>query len=536
MKGSAGVIAFWSLAAMLGPAPADASNCVRLAQIALKDTTITLAQEIGAGAFVPSNAEPRAAELFKALPAFCRVAGAMKPTADSNIEFEVWLPVSGWNGKFQGVGNGGFAGHINYADDGMVQAVSRGYATASTDTGHKATTEGAAWALGHPEKIVDFGYRAMHLTTENAKAIVREFYGSSPRRSYFASCSNGGREALMEAQRFPGDYDGILAGAPAYFWTHLLAEAVWNSQATLADAASYIPPAKLAAIEAGTLAACDALDGVKDGVIDNPAKCKFDASTLLCRGPESDSCLTQPQVTALKKIYEGPRNSRGEQIHFGDLPGAETGGGGWEPWITGKTPGTSLQYFFGTNFFRYMMFNNPNWDFRTLNFDRDIAPTDGKLAPVLNATDANLKAFRDHGGKLILYHGWADPAISPQDSVSYYNSVVAKMGRGGTDSFVRLYMLPGIQHCGGGPGLEIPNSLHRLEIARDPDRDVVSALERWVDRGVAPKTIIATKYRDEGNATSGVVRTRPLCAYPETARYKGSGNTDDAANFVCTAK
>lgn len=392
----------------------------------------------------------------------------------------------------------------------------------------------ARWALGHPEKITDFGYRAIHLMTQDAQAVVRTFYGTSPRRSYFGSCSNGGRQALMEAQRFPSDYDGILAGAPANFWTHLLAEAVWNSQATLADAPSYIPDSKLPAIEAATLAACDALDGLKDGVIDDPAKCSFDPTTLLCKGPDSGACLTQTQITALRKIYAGPGNSRGEQIFPGDLPGAETGREGWGLWVTGPKPRTSLQYFFGTQFFQNMMFNDPRWDFQALNFDRDIKPTDDKMAQILNATEANLKKFKDRGGKLILYHGWDDPAISPVNTVNYYNSVVVKMGRQDVDSFLRLYMLPGLQHCGGGPGPDIPNSLEQPGIARNPEHDVVSALEWWVERGVAPVTIVAAKYRAQGSSTSGVAETRPLCPYPQTARYKG-GSTDDAANFACIA-
>ncbi|MGI9074335.1 MAG: tannase/feruloyl esterase family alpha/beta hydrolase [Bryobacteraceae bacterium] len=534
MKRNANFIAILFVAAALCPTPARTASCERLTQIALKDTAITLAEDVKAGAFTVTGAGAERLQLFKTLPAFCRVAGVIKPSADSNINFEVWLPQSGWNGKFQGVGNGGFAGSINYADGGMAAALSLGYATASTDTGHQGNAVDAKWALGHPEKITDFGYRAIHLMTQDAQEIVRTFYGRNPRRSYFGSCSNGGRQALMEAQRFPADYDGILAGAPANFWTHLLTEAVWNSQATLTDAASYIARSKLPAIEAATLAACDALDGVKDGVIDDPTKCKFDPSTLLCSGPESDVCLTQAQVTALKKIYAGPRNSRGEQIYPGDFPGAETGRGGWALWITGPQPRTSLQYSFGTQFFQNMMFNDPNWDFRTLNFDRDIKPTDNKMAPILNATEANLKDFRDRGGKLILYHGWDDAAISPQNSVNYYRSVVAKMGRQDADAFLRLYMLPGVQHCDGGPGPDIPNSLERLGIGRDPDRDIVSALERWVERGVAPETIIATKYKAERNPKSGAARTRPLCPYPQTARYKGAGSTDETANFVCT--
>ena len=278
-----------SLAALtIAVTPASAGTCSDLAKLTIKDTTITTADAVSAGAFTPPEGPA-----IQDMPAFCRVAGVIKPTGDSNIQFEVWMPSSGWNGKFQGIGNGGFAGSIGYAT--MAGAVKHGYATASTDTGHHAGGVDASWALGHPEKIADFGYRAIHETADKAKAIIRAFYGDGPKRSYFSSCSNGGRQALMEAQRYPADYDGIIAGAPAYYWTHLLTAAIWDMQATLADPASYIPPTKIPAIEAATLEACDALDGVKDGVIDNPVQCHFDPSKLLCKDADSDACLTGPQ-------------------------------------------------------------------------------------------------------------------------------------------------------------------------------------------------------------------------------------------------
>ena len=296
------------------PMQAAAPDCEPLSKLALPGATITEARSVPAGAFTPPEGKP-----IPDLPSFCRVAGVIKPSSDSNIQFEVWMPASGWNGKFQGIGNGGFAGSISYA--GLAGAVRHGYATASTDTGHHASGTDAGWALNHPEKIVDFGYRAIHETAAKAKAIIHAFYGEAPRRSYFSSCSNGGRQALMEAQRFPDDYDGIIAGAPANFWTHLLTQAAWDIQATMQDPAAYIPAAKIPAIEAAALAACDALDGVKDGVLDDPSKCHFDPSQLLCKGPESDACLTAPQVGALKKIYAGPRDSKGRQIMPGFSPG-----------------------------------------------------------------------------------------------------------------------------------------------------------------------------------------------------------------------
>ena len=465
------------------------------------------------------------------VPAFCRVAAVSRPSADSEIQFEVWMPASGWNSKFQGVGNGGFAGAIEYGQMGNM--VSHGYATASTDTGHHTVGTDASWAAGHPEKTVDFGYRAIHQTAVNARAIIAAFYGQAPARSYFNSCSNGGRQALMEAQRFPDDYDGIVAGAPANYWTHLLANAVWDLQALQADQDSYIPPKKLPAIQAAALAACDALDGLKDNLIQNPARCHPDPSTLLCAGAETDACLTAPQVAALKKLYAGGRTSDGRQLFPGYAPGGEAEPGGWSVWITGPSPSHSLMYAFGTQFFRNMLYNDPAWDFHSFSADRDTKNADDKLAGALNATSPDLSRFLARGGKLILYHGWSDAAIAPQNTIDYYNSVTAKMGPDKVHSFVRLFMAPGVQHCFSGSG---PNMFGQFSPGGgDPDHDVDAALEQWVEEGVAPETIIATKHAGDLNPASKVVRTRPLCAYPLTAHYKGTGSVDDAANFTCAA-
>lgn len=325
----------------------------------------------------------------------------------------------------------------------------------------------------------------------------------------------------MEAQRFPSDYDGIIAGAPAGFFTHILVAFTLNMQATEANPASYIPASKLPAIEAAALEACDALDGLKDGVIDDPTKCRFDPVALLCRGAESNACLTQPQVDALKKIYAGARTSKGEPIYPGFLPGGETGLGGWTAWFTGFGPGKSAQYQFATHGGADMIFQNPDWDYRTLSVDRDVKIADDTMGQRLNATDPDLKAFQSRGGKLILFHGWSDAALAPTSTVGYYQKVISTMGRKESEGFSRLYMVPGMQHCAGGPG---PNSF------LDP---INTALERWVENGAAPDKIIATKYKVDGNPASGVARTRPLCPYPQVARYTGSGSTDEAANFAC---
>jgi feruloyl esterase len=508
-----------------------AATCESLAQIHLANTAVTSARTVAAGSFTPPKAEgaPPGGPTYKTLPAFCQVTGVIKPTSDSDIRFEVWMPATGWNGRFQGIGNGGFAGSINYS--GLADAVADGYAAASTDTGHTQSGINAQWALDHPEKVADFGYRAIHTTTENGKAIVREFYGEAPKYSYFNSCSNGGRQALMEAQRFPADYDGIIAGAPANNWTHLFAGFIWNAQA-LSEPGGYIPPAKFTAIETGALTACDTLDGVQDGVIDDPRKCHFDPATLLCLGEDSVSCLTAPQVNTLKRIYSGPKDSKGEQLFPGFPPGGAAGLLGWTGWITGMSPEKSAQFAFGTQFYANMVFDNASWDYHTFNFDKDLKLADGKAGKVLNAADPNLKTFMDRKGKLILYHGWSDAAIPAPSTIRYYENVEAKMGSRQSDSFVRLFLVPGMQHCAGGPG---PNSFGQVPGAQhDADHDIEKAMEHWVEDGVAPEKIVATKYKYDTNPASGVVRTRPLCAYPLAARYKGTGSTDDAANFTCT--
>jgi len=500
------------------------SDCQGLAKLSLPHTTLSLAQAVPPGDFKAPEGPP-----VRELPEFCRIAGTTKPSADSDIRFEVWLPVSGWNGKFEGVGNGGFAGSISYS--GLGAAIKRGYATASTDTGHEAGGTDAAWALGHPEKVIDFGYRAIHETAEKAKAVIAAYYGSGPKRSYFNSCSNGGRQALMEAQRYPADYDGIIAGAPANYWTHLLTGAGWDIVATLAEPGTYIPSAKLKAIEAAALAACDGNDGVKDGVIEDPSRCHFDPGTLLCQGAESDECLTAPQITALKKIYAGPHDSKGKAVFPGYSPGGEAEPGGWGAWITGNGQEKALMYAFRTQFFKNMVYEDAAWDYHTFTVDKDMKAADEKTARMLNATDPDLKRFKDRGGKLILYHGWSDAAIPAENAVEYYNSVVANLGAIEASSFVRLFMVPGMQHCGGGSG---PNYFGQFGVATgDPDHDISSDLERWVEQGTAPERIVASKYKNPMGAEGEVLRTRPLCAYPSVARWKGIGSTDAAENFDC---
>jgi feruloyl esterase len=490
---------FALLSILLATCAMAATTCENLAQLSLPDTTITMATSVAPGAFTP----PSSAKPLKDLPAFCRVTATLKPSTDSDIKVEVWLPSSGWNRKFQAVGNGGWAGIISYP--ALADAVKEGYASASTDTGHVGGS--GSFALDHPEKLIDFGWRSEHEMTVKAKAIVQAFYGSAPRLSYWNGCSTGGRQGLQEAQRFPGDFDGIIAGAPA----NRSALGLWIAFATLKDPAGNIPASKYPLIHEAVLNQCDARDGLKDGLIDDPRLCKFDPKVLLCKGADGPSCLTAPQVEAAKKIYTAATNPRtGQELSSPLVPGSELGWGVHGP---GPEPRdlTLDQY-------RYVVFKNPNWDWRTFNFDSDIARSEQPEKVVMNATDPNLKPFFAHNGKLLMYHGWSDPQVSPLGTIKYYNSVVDTLGGvSKTSNNVRLFMEPGMGHCRGGEG---PNVF-----------DKVGALDQWVDKSKAPESIIAS------HSTDGKVdRTRPLCPYPQIALYKGAGSPDDAANFVCKAK
>jgi feruloyl esterase len=509
----------------IAAAATAATPCIDLAKLQLPATTIEAAQLVKAGEFKPPDGPA-----VRVRVDFCRVAGVIKPAPGSNIWLEVWLPASKWNGKFQGVGNGGYAGSVGYNQ--LAAIVSGGYATAGTDTGHRAGGQDARWALNNPDKIVDFGHRAIHETAVAAKALIKAHYGEGPKRSYFNSCSNGGRQALMEAQRYPEDYDGIIAGAPANYWSALLTSAVYGTKALLADPASYIPAAKLPAIQAAVRKACDERDGVRDGILDDPSRCTFDPAPLVCTGAESDSCLTQPQLAALRKVQGGTRTGKGKLLFPAVSPGGEAEQGGWGPWITGTAPRTSSMYNFGTQFYKNMVYGNPDWDFKTLDVDRDFKAASKRMAPILDATNPDLRRFQARGGKLILYHGWSDAAIPGQNTINYFRSVQKKMGADNTAKFVRLFMAPGVQHCAGGSGANVFGQAGPPQ--RDADHDIGAALERWVEQGVAPERVVATRYKGQTAAT-GVDKTRPLCAYPMVARYKGSGNTNDAANFACAA-
>ncbi|MBV8115482.1 MAG: tannase/feruloyl esterase family alpha/beta hydrolase [Silvibacterium sp.] len=532
------VVAAACLSALSAEAQPPGKSCQSLAQgLALSDGKITFAEVVAAGAFVPPGLkqDEKQSPVFKSTPAFCRVTATLTPTPASDIKVEVWMPVSGWNGKFRGQGNGGFAGYIDY--QALARAVALGYASGATDTGHAAENTDANWALGQPEKVVDYGYRGIHEMTAQSKSIVRAFYGIAPSRSYFASCSNGGRQALMEALRFPTDYDGILAGAPANNWTPMLTAGIHALQ--VLDGPGYIPGAKAPAIAKAGAAACDAKDGVRDGVLSDPTQCRFNPEVLVCNGAESDSCLTVPQIAALKSIYAGARDESGNLIFPGIPLGAEDGAGGWALWIFGKEQGKSLMSSFVTGYFSNMVYSSKNWNFRTANVANSLQLANQKTGNVLNATDPNLKPFFDRGGKLIIYHGWNDPAISAFNSINYYHSVSQTLGTKETERSMRLYMVPGMQHCAGGPGA---TSFGQFEpdVPHDAQHDIFAALVEWVEKGNAPSTLIASHFADEkagadppatGSKTPEM--TRPLCPYPQEAKYSGKGDQNSASSFSC---
>ncbi len=498
------------------PGLASAAPCSELVKMALPQTTITAATLVSGGSVTP----PYGPELGK-LPAFCRVEGVLRPTADSQIRFEVWLPETGWNGRFLGVGNGGFAGSIGYGQ--MAGNLRRGFATAGTDTGHQAEAEDASWAYRHPEKVVDFGWRGLHLTTERAKAIVAARYGQAATKSYFDSCSDGGREALMEAERFPEDYDGILAGAPANNWTGLLTAGLDVGKVIAGDPAAYFSAMKLPAITRAALAACDAQDGLKDGILSDPMTCHFEPETLLCKSGDGLDCLTAPQVGALKKLYGGGRGRDGRVIFPGLLPGDEART--WKGWIVGDSPRPSA---YVQGYFRYMVYSDPVWNTLTADVDAAERAAKERTGAAVDAVDPDLSRFVARGGKLMLYHGWNDPAISPLNTIGFYGQVQAKLGQERAAEAVRLYLVPGMGHCAGGPG---PSAFGQLGIATTGDDPYAafSALEGWVEQGKAPGQIVATQY----GAAGEVERTRPVCAYPAVARYDGSGDPTKAGSFRC---
>ena len=493
-------------------AAAGGTACANLAALTIPTVTIKSATAVPAGPFTTPGGT---GANTMTLPAFCRVEATARPTSDSDIRFEVWIPpADAWNGKLEGVGNGGYSGAIGYV--AMAAGLRRGYAVASTDTGHGG--DDMQFGQGHPEKIVDWAYRAIHVTAEASKLIVHNNAGRFPEHAYFNGCSSGGHQALSEAQRFPDDYDGIIAGDPASNRIRQTFGFLWSWNASHArDGSPILSQSKLSLLTKAVVESCDGLDGLKDGIIDDPRRCHFDPGKLLCKnGGDEASCLSTAQVDAVRKIYEGAKNPRtGEQIFTGWPRGSEGFGDNpiqsWRQYIMDPPEPSRV------GFFKYFLFHDPNWDPRTIDYDRDLAYAERKM-PWMSAVEKDLTPFKKHGGKLLMYTGWADPVVPPQDTVAYYDGVVKTMGGlEKTREFYRFFIAPGMGHCSGGPG---PNQF-----------DTLAALEQWVEKGVAPEKLIAS------HSTGGKVdRTRPLCLYPQVARWKGTGNTEDAANFMCVTE
>jgi feruloyl esterase len=509
-------------AAFLHPQEAAAATCDSLTSLPLRNAQITSVQMVTAGAFAPPAAPGRggaargagrgagrgnAPNPYAMLPAFCRVAATLTPSSDSDIKIEVWLPDAGnWNGKFQAVGNGGWAGTIAFP--AMAAALASGYATTSTDAGHPGNT--ASFALGHPEKVIDFGYRAIHEMTVQAKAIINGYYNSAPKFSFFNGCSLGGRQGITEAQRYPADYDGIVAGAVAWGGMDRFVAVVMNNVSMQKTSGAYIPPEKYHAVHEAVLQACDGLDGVKDGILENPLACQFDPKVLQCKGADSVSCLTAPQVQTAKMIYAHAKDPKtGKVLTGGLMPGTELQWGtlyGPQPYGNAAEP------------LKYLVMKDASWDPNTFNPATDIERAQ-KADPdaVLKSDSANIKPFFDRGGKLLMYQGFADPQVTSDNAIRYHQMVLDKVGKGVEGKSIELFMVPGMYHCQGGPGTDTFNKM--------------AAIEQWVEKGKAPDRIVASHMTD-GKAD----RTRPLCVFPKVAKWNATGSTDDAANFSCVAE
>jgi len=489
MIGSLVVIA---AAALLQDAP-----CAALKTLSLPHITITSVEFVSAGTSVPGAGR---GDQAAALPAHCRVSATLTPTGDSHIEMELWLPTETWNGKFLAVGNGAWAGTIQTA--ALAAGVRRGYATASNDTGHKGGS--ASFAVGHPEKLIDFGSRAMHEMAVQSKAMMQALYRRPAQRSYYQGCSTGGRQGMMEAQRFPEDFDAIIAGAPVYNMVHLNVSQVALQVEMLKDTARLVPPAKVSLLAAAVMTACDQRDGVKDGIVSEPRACKFDPGVLACKAGDAADCLTPAQVESARRAY-APVSDGGAIVYPGRSPGFETG---WRI----PTPGAALNPLFA-DMVRFVGRQDPNWDQSTFDLRTDLALA-LKNGAVVEASDPDLSRFKARGGKLLLYHGWADPGPAPENTINYVEAVSARLG-GAQDDWMRLFLMPGVGHCGGGVG---------------PDQaDFLGALERWRESGTSPARITASR---PGRSTQPPM-SRPLCPYPQVARYTGAGSIDDEKNFAC---
>ena len=486
--------------------------CQNINSLNLPNAVVTVAEVVAAGDFTPPSATGssnggREAQsrnpIYQGLPEFCRVAITLRPSNDSEINMELWLPTESWNGKYLSVGNGAFTGNVRHT--ALINPLTRGYATSSTDTGHLGNT--ASFGLGHPEKVIDFGWRAVHEMTRVSKQVIARYYDRAPRYSYWEGCSAGGRQAMKEAQEFPADYDGIIAGAPGLDWTGRAAASLRVAKHLQANESARLSSAERDMLYQAAVNSCDTNDGVKDGLISRPEQCGFDPRVLQCKGEKTAACLTTAQVNTVQMLYASPANPASGRAITGLLPGSEAGWTdlGW----TQSARATGLDQF------RYLVHADAEWSVADFDFENDIVKAEKTDSDTLNALNPDLQPFFENGGKLIQYHGWSDPQISPSNTTQYYQSVTDLLGgRNSIHDSYRLFMAPGMGHCGGGPG---PNSF-----------DMLSSLEAWVEQGVAPDSVVAV-HRTEGE----VDRSRVLCPFPEVATYAGGGSIDNAESFVC---
>lgn len=498
-----------------------ARRCEELATLPLDGATVTSAVPVGPGDWKTSGGD-----LVRELPAFCRVSLHLSPSTGSSIRAEVWLPRDGWNGRLLGTGNGGYGGVID--DWALANGVRRGFATANDDMGTTpAKGMDGSPLIGQPVKWVDFGWRATHATAVVSKQVIASFYGKPHHHAYFTGCSSGGRQALMEAQRFPEDYDGIVAGCAAREFTRTIAQVVWLHRALRTATDSTWAPEKLSALRGAVLASCSPTDSgpTGDAWLAEPGACSFDPATIRCQQGDGPGCLTASQVEAVRKIYAGPANPRTGALIYPGLPrGAEplrywsfVAGQARPPW---------------DGIFRWVF--GSEWDASTFDFDRDEATLEAALGVVLDASSADLSRFARRGGKLVLWHGWSDTLNPAGASVDYYRQVVAaqKGGLSATRRFARLFLVPGVNHCAGGPGAD-GFGVGQVASAPDAEHDLLLALVRWVEQGVAPVRIVASKFVDEDDPAKGVAFQRPICPYPEVARYRGAGDRTQASSFAC---
>ncbi len=522
-----------SAAALCGSAPAHASSCEDLTSLKLPDTTIESAQSLPAGDYTTSDKVTR-----KAMPAFCRVVASVKGAPDSDIRIEVWLPKEGWTGVFHGNGNGGYGGIFDLGYPGMEAAAKRGYVSANTDMGTAPSNPlNGDPLIGHPQKWKDWGSLSTHVMAVVGKDIAKAFYGEAPKRSYYTGCSTGGQQGLIEAEYYPDDFDGVLIGAPVVSRTWGHAAVAWDYIAANLEPGHKLSDAKLTQLNKAAIAACNGKgNGLKsDPFIADPAACDFDPATLTCQGANSDECLTPVEVATAKAFYSGPKDQTGKATYYGWPPGSEVGPLNWA-FLEAPSNAPGEPSFDGL--FKWVF--GADWSWRNFNLDRDMPKVDAELGPILNgAVTGDLSQFKARGGKLLMFQGWADPIVAPNQTIALYEGLAEKLGGDEeAQKFARLFMVPGAGHCGLGGGL---NAVHSANFgspsppSTDPGHDLFTALDRWVVDGVAPSRVVATSY--VGNdASKGIAMQRPLCPHPQKAWFNGGGDPNIAGNFTCAVE